>query len=85
MLLLYDFQLQLLNKANEMTEASAKCLRDCVNYSGVVAYELNALNTFSDYEVIRKVIGYQMTRFNVPKDVKMFIESFGINPFEKRK
>lgn len=74
---LHIFQAELLQLANKTTNPNSKnCYRDCVNFSGVVAYELRSKGLFSEQEAIKKTVNYQLTRFNVPKEVKKYFKSF---------
>lgn len=82
---LSDFQLALLLKAKQLGGRAGECLQDCVNYSGDYAYELNARHAMDDTEVIRKTIGYQLTRLKTPETVVKFLKSFGIGGFTGRR
>lgn len=71
---LHTFQLGCLLKANTLSIESAKCLRDCVNYSGDLAYEMKHLKTFTDSSCIERTIFYQITRYKRPEDVIEFMK-----------
>lgn len=71
---LHTFQLGCLLKANTLSNISAKCLRNCVNHSGDLAYEMKHLKTFTDSVCIERTILYQLTRYNTPDDVIVFLK-----------
>lgn len=70
MIALHQFQKGLLLKA-ELTEdkKAQSCYRDCVNFSGVMDYELRSKKKHSVKAIIRATANYQLTRFEVPKEV----------------